>query len=80
MIDEEPTVVVENIEDTLTFNDAAGERSSLVTSLRSCSSIRDLKNWERDNDGEIAWVEENDAKAFDEIKVAHAQVEERVNG
>ena len=78
----EPTVVVENIEDTLTVvPDAPGEtQSSLANSLLSCLSIYDLKNWERDNDGEVAWIEENDATAFDSLKAVHKRMKEKIDG
>ena len=78
----EPTVVVENIEDTLTVvPDAPGEtQSSLANSLLSCLSIYDLKNWERDNDGEVAWIEENDATAFVSLKAVHKRMKEKIDG
>ena len=81
VIDEEPTVVVENIEDTLTFPDVPGEtQSSLMKDLLSCSSEHDLKNWERDNDGEIAWIEEHDPDAFKQIKKERTKMKGKLDG
>ena len=85
VIDDEPTVVVknvENIEDTLTFDDAAAadEKSSLIASLKGCLSANDLAAWERDNDGELAWVEQNDANAFEQIRKEHTRMKGQWNG
>lgn len=80
VIDDEPTVVVENIEDTLTFNDTADEKSSLIRSLKGCLSADDLEAWERDHDGELAWVKENDANAFEQLRTEHTRMKGQWNG
>lgn len=54
--------------------------SSLIVSLRACRSKRDLTAWERDHDGEIAWVQTNDAAAFAELKTVVKQQKEKLNG
>lgn len=74
---ERKPAVVESIEDTLTLGESA-EESSLIAGLRNCESVRDLKAWERDNDGEIAWAQENDAKTFTELKTLHTQTKEKL--
>lgn len=78
VVDDEP-MVVENIEDTLTFDKSPPE-SSLIISLKNCRSVRDLKSWERNNDGELDHLEKYDEKAFGEIRKIHKQVKEKVNG
>ena len=78
VVDDEP-MVVENIEDTLTFDKSPPE-NSLIISLKNCRSVRDLKSWERNNDGELDHLEKYDEKAFGEIRKIHKQVKEKVNG
>ena len=78
VVDDEP-MVVENIEDTLTFDKSPPE-SSLIISLKNCRSVRDLKSWERNNDGELDHLEKYDEKVFGEIRKIHKQVKEKVNG